>query len=88
MSKEGDLMKPKIIYLAVYSQFNNLKLADNKLFIQQVPDEEDLAKNWFVFKNQLNQDCMNYPDCEYCPYHTTFLHICLSSVLLSWKFDQ
>ena len=80
-------MKPKINYLAVYSQFNNLKLANNKLFTT-LPEEEDITENWFVFKSQLNQDCMKYQDCKYCPYHTTFLDICLNSVLLSWKFDQ
>ena len=79
-------MKHNMVYLAVYSQFNNLKLADNKLFTA-VSVEADLTENWFIVKNHLNQDCMNYPDCKYCPYHTTFLDICLS-IVFSWKFDQ
>lgn len=79
-------MKHNIVYLAVYSQFNNLKLADNKLFTKVEP--EDLNGNWFTFKSRLNQDCMNYPDCEYCPYRATLLNICLTSVLLNWMLDN
>ena len=76
-------MKNKITYLAIYIQFNNLKHANNKLFITVLPNV--INDRWFTFKNWLNQDCMDYPDCKYCPYHTT-LDICLCSVF-SWKLD-
>lgn len=63
-------MKPKINYLAVYSQFNNLKLSNNKLFSVFITGS-DIIKTWLIFKNTLCHDCMTYHECMNCPYRTT-----------------
>lgn len=81
-------MKPKITYLAVYSQFNNLKLADNKLCNKLPLGDDPMEENWSIFKNKLKQDCLNYSDCKYCPYSATLLNICIRAVIFSWVLNR